>query len=277
LKFKSIFIIFNIIIIIFLVIVCLLPLAVLGPDLASVFWRSGWPLILILALALVFLNVFFLSRRRLYRLLEREDWPALADYLESAVILRGRYVPRLVRLLANTYLVMSDSAAVINLEARVASARPALLETNALIFGAARILGGDPAGAAKFFAARLEKARGRDGEWIRWYGGFSRLLDRRFGEAAEEFKALALSSSDALITGLSSYFLDSTLRKNTGDGEDCRRIAGEGADRVRKIIKNPGEWAKEVSKIETEVHAALLRRYIGEAETWLFGGKSEKY
>jgi hypothetical protein len=273
LKFKSIFIIFNIIIIVFLVIVCLLPLVMLGSDLAPVFWRSGWPLILILILALVSLNVFFLARRRLYRLLEREDWPALADYLESVVIRRGRYAPRLVRLLANTYLVMSDSAAVINLEARVAAAKPALLEANALVFGAARILGGDPAGAAKFFAARLEKVRGGDREWIRWYGGFSRLLNRQFEEAAEEFKALAVSSSDALITGLSSYFLDSTLRKNTGSGEECRRIAGEGADRVRKTIRNSGEWAKEVSKIETEVHAALLRRYIGETETWLFGEK----
>jgi hypothetical protein len=273
LKFKSIFIIFNIIIVVFLVIVCLLPGIMLGPDLVLAFWRSGWPLALMLVLALVFLNVFFLARRRLYRLLEREDWPALADYLESVVIRRGRYSPHLVRLLVNTYLVMSDSAAVINFEARVAAARPALLETNALVFGAARILGGDTAGAVKFFASRLEKAKGRDREWIRWYYGFSLLLDRRFEEAAEEFRALAVSSSDALITGLSSFFLDGTLRKNTGNGEDCRRIAREGADRVRKTIKDGGEWEKEAAKIETEVHVALLRRYIGEAGTWLFGGE----
>ncbi|MDR2159447.1 MAG: hypothetical protein LBP23_05195 [Treponema sp.] len=254
-------------------IVCFLPFAVLGPGFTLLFWRSGWPLIVILVLALVFLNVFFLARRRLYRLLEREDWPALADYLESVVIRRGRYSPHLVRLLANTYLVMSDSAAVINLETRAAAARPALLETNALVFGAARILGGDTAGAVKFFAARLEKAKGKNREWIRWYYGFSRLLNRQFEEAAEEFRALAVSSSDALVTGLSSYFLDGTLRKNTGSGEDCRRIAGEGADRVRRIIKDGGEWKKEAAKIETEVHAVLLRRYIGEAESWLFGGK----
>ncbi|MDR1898412.1 MAG: hypothetical protein LBQ55_00200, partial [Treponema sp.] len=210
-KFKSIFIIFNIITIIFLLIIGLMPLVMLGPGFVRIFWRSGWPLILILVLALVLLNAFYLSRRRLYRLLEREDWPALADYLESAVIRRGRYSPRLVRLLANTYLVMSDSAAVNSLEARVAAAKPALLETDALVFGAARILGGDLAGAAKFFAARLEKARGGNREWVRWYYGFSRLLNRQFKEAAEEFKALAAVSSDALITGLSSYFLDHTL------------------------------------------------------------------
>ena len=270
-KFKSIFIIFNIIIVVFLVIVCFLPFFMLGSGFALVFWRSGWPLILILVVALVFLNAFFLSRRRLYRLLEREDWPALADYLESVVIRRGRYASRLVRLLANTYLVMSDSASVINLEARVAAARPALLEANALVFGAARILGGDITGAVKFFAARLEKARGRDREWIRWYYGFSRLLDRQFEAAAEEFSALALSSSDALVAGLSSYFLDSTLRKNTDRGEECHRIAGEGADRIRKIIKNTAGWEKEAAKIATEVHAALLRRHIGEAGIWLFG------
>jgi hypothetical protein len=272
LKFKSIFIIFNIIIIVFLVIVCFLPVVMLGSDHAVVFWRSGWPLMLILVLALVFLNIFYLSRRRLYRLLEREDWPALADYLESVVIRRGRYAPHLVRLLANTYLVMSDSASVINLETK-AAVKPALLEANALVFGVARILGGDVAGAAKFFSARLGKARGRDGEWIRWYYGFSRLLNCQFEEAAEEFSALALSSSDALVAGLSSYFLDGTLRKNTDKGEECHRIAMEGADRVRRTIKNTGEWEKDASKIATEVHAALLRRYIGEAGIWLFGGE----
>jgi hypothetical protein len=271
LKFKSLFIIFNIIILVFLLAVCLLPFVVLGPDLAPRFWVSGWPLVLVLVCALAALNVFYFTKRRLYYLLEREDWPALQDYLEQQVISRGHYTPRMVQLLANTYLVMSDSAGVMTLEKKTAIAKPALIEANALVFGAARILGGDTAGAANFFSLRLNKGKVKDPQWVRWYYGFSLLLNRQFEKAAAEFKALATESSDALITGLSSYFLWDTLRKYTENGKECRAKAREGRDRVQRSIKTADDWNREAEKIETEVHAAVIRQYIAKAGTWLFG------
>jgi uncharacterized membrane protein len=81
LKFKSLFIIFNTSIVFFLLAAGLLPLFVMGPGFAGDFWASAWPLGLILLGALVGLNVFYFSRKRLYYLLEREDWPALQEYL----------------------------------------------------------------------------------------------------------------------------------------------------------------------------------------------------
>jgi hypothetical protein len=274
LKFKFIFIIFNIIIVFFLLAVCLIPLFMMGPAYAMDLWASGWPLVLTLVFVLVWLNVFYFTKRRLYYLLEREDWPALLDYLEQQVISRGHYSSRLVQLLANTYLVMSDSAGVMTLENKTAIAKPALVEANALVFGAARILGGDTAGAANFFSLRLEKGKIKDAQWIRWYYGFSLLLDRQFEKAAAEFKALAAESSDVLITGLSAYFLGDTLRKYGENGEECRARAGEGRDRVLRIVKNAGEWNREAAKIETEVHAAIIKKYIGQAGAWLFGGSA---
>ena len=114
-KFKFLVIIFNILIIFFLSAVAVLPLALLGRDFAFTFWRSGWPLAGVLLIALIVLNVFFLSNRRLFRLLEREDWPALVDYLEHVVLGKRQYSSRKVRLLLNSYLVMSDSPAVLRL------------------------------------------------------------------------------------------------------------------------------------------------------------------
>jgi hypothetical protein len=274
LKFKSIFIIFNIIIVFFLLAVCLIPLFMLGPDLVPRFWASGWPLALVLVLALIALNGFYAGRHRLYYLLEREDWPALQEYLEQRVISRGHYTPQMVQLLANTYLVMSDSEGVIRLENKTAIAKPALIESNALVFGAAHILGGDTSGAVNFFSRRLEKGKVKDPQWIRWYYGFSLLLDRQFAKAAVEFKALAAESSDVVITGLSSYFLWDTLRKKTEKGQECRTKAQEGRDRVLEAVKTAGGWNREAAKIETEVHAAIIKQYIGKAGAWLFGGSA---
>jgi hypothetical protein len=246
----------------------------LDPDLVPRFWVSGWPLLLVLVLALAALNIFYFSRRRLYYLLEREDWPALQDYLEQQVLSRGHYTPRMVQLLANTCLVMSDSAGVMTLENKTAIAKPALIEANALVFGAARILGGDISGAVNFFSLRLEKGKIKDTQWVRWYYGFSLLLDRQFEKAAAEFKTLAAESSDAVITGRSAYFLGDTLWKKTENGQDCRTKAREGRERVMRFIKTIDGWNREVVKIETEVHAVIIKKYISKAGVWLFGGSA---
>ncbi|GHV94521.1 hypothetical protein AGMMS50293_08410 [Spirochaetia bacterium] len=269
-KFKHLIIIFNIVIIFFLSAVALLPVLFMGSDFALVFWQSGWPLALILVLALVVLNVFFLQNYRLFMLLEREDWPALVDHLEQTVLGKGRYSYRRVRLLVNSYLVMSDSAAVLRLESKVAIAKPALLESNALAFGAARILGGDLKGAAEFFQTRLEKGKAAETQWIRWFYGFSLVLASVFDKAEGEFKALASASNDAIIAGLSAYFLANTLLKHSLNPAECRSLADGGHERVKKTLKNIEGWKKEAAKVETEVHAAIIKKYIDEAGIWLF-------
>jgi hypothetical protein len=272
LKFKYIVLIFNIIIIFFLSAVALIPFFSFGPDFAAMFWRSAWPLAVILFVSLTALNVFFLLNRRLFMLLEREDWPALVDYLEQKILYKGRYVPRQVRLLINSYLVMSDSAAVLRLENKVAIAKPALLEANALMFGSARILGGDPKSAATFFRLRLEKGKVRDNQWLRWYCGFSEILAGLFDKAETEFKDLAAASPDALVAGLSAYFLSGTLLHHSSYPAQCRTIAAESRERVVKALKNAEGWKKEAAKIETEVYAAIIKKYIDEAGIWLFKG-----
>ncbi|MCL2373610.1 MAG: hypothetical protein FWC65_00005, partial [Treponema sp.] len=201
-KFKYIFILLNLTLLAFMAVLVLLP------PLAAGFSPVGslWPFILFLALILCAFNIFYLTNRRLFFLLEREDWPALVRYLEDRVIQKGRYSPRLVRLLANSYLVLSDSASVMVLENKTAIAKPALVDANVLIFGAARILGRDISGAARFFETRKDTVKSGIREWTRWYYGFALLLDRQFEKAAGVFSLLAQVSNDGIISGLSAYF-----------------------------------------------------------------------
>jgi hypothetical protein len=256
-----------------------LPQFFLGSGSSGQFWRLGWPLAVILFLLLAGMNVYFALNHRLFYLLEREDWPALVDYLEQRVIQKSHYTHGLVRLLANSYLVMSDSAGVTALENKAGIAKPALLDTNALVFGAARILGGDSQGASKFFQVRLEKGklRPRDKQWVHWYYGFSLLLARQFEQAAVEFRTLLSSSDDALITGLSAFFLSDTLLKYIEDKADYSALIDEGRTRVIAALKTPAGWHKEAVRIETEVHAAILQKYLEQAGAWLFGGKNEEH
>ncbi|MDR3167456.1 MAG: hypothetical protein LBT93_05885 [Treponema sp.] len=276
-KIKFVFILSNIIILVFLVFLCTIPSLMAPADFAPAFWRLSWPLVLVLVLFLIALECFYFYNRRLFLLLEREDWPALVQYLEMRVIRKGHYSPHLVRLLANTYLVLSDSAAVINLENKTAIVKPALVETNALIFGAARILGKDIAGAVNFFSTRLDPAPGRapqkQAQWIRWYYGFALLLDRQFTPAADQFILLAKEADDALVAGLSAFFLYDTLTKIFPERSlELQALAAEGQNRVRGSLPAQRDWDKEAAKIETEVHAAILFKNLGNAARWIYGG-----
>jgi hypothetical protein len=158
----------------------------------------------------------------------------------------------------------------------VAVAKPALVEANALIFGTARILGKDIPGAVRFFEARSASAQGgsaraESAEWLRWYYGFALLLDRQFSPATDQFLLLANESSDAVLTGLSAYFLDDTLAKCLPDrSAECVTAAAAGKKRVKKAFPGISGWNKEVSKIRTEIYAAILSKYFNEAAAWLY-------
>ena len=270
-KLKFIFILFSITLLLFMAILVIMPFFFLGPALSVSFWRINWPFIAVLALIFIAFNLFYFINRRLFMLLENEDWPALARFLEEKVIQKGRYSPRLVRLLANSYLVLSDSAAVMSLENKVAISKPALIDANVLVFGTARILGKDIPGALRFFGARKDTVKSGLKEWVCWYHGFALLLNFQFEEAADEFSALARLSKDAVLSALSAYFLAETLSSFLpAKKHELGEVSGLGRDRVLKSLPRFKDWSREISRLSTEIHVAALSKYIEETGRWLY-------
>jgi len=209
--------------------------------------------------------------------LEREDWPALAYYLEQRIYTKRRYNTRNVKLLASSYLVISDYASVLKLEGKAMLAKPSVVEKNILIFGAARVLSGNRPEAAAFFKLHIDKSKGKkskikenDKQWLHWYYGFIQLLAGTFKTAEPEFKYLATSAKDAVLTGLSSYFLNNTIIKNCENHVECLAAAQSGRERVIKTFKKKENWQREIDKSGGEIHIAIIRKYIDEAGVWLF-------
>jgi len=221
-------------------------------------------------LLLVSMGIFFLFNYRLLSLLEREDWPALAYYLENKIFIKKRYSSRNVRLLASSYLVISDFHSILKLENKAQLIKPSVIGKSVLIFGAARILIGNHKEAAAFFKTHMEKIKRKDKQWTHWFYGFSNLLAGNFEATEPEFSSLAVSSNDALISGLSAYFLHSSLEKNSLKPEECRDTAEYGRKRVVKALKNADNWDREIKKTGTDIHIAIIRKYIDEAGKWIF-------
>ena len=252
-------------------ILVLLPYFLLGSSLAETFRHVNLPVLMVLALLFVVFNIFYCINRRLFLLLEKEDWPVLVRYLEDQVIGKGKYKSHLVRLLANCYLVLSDSAAVISLENRTAIVKPALVDANTLVFGTARILGKDISGAVRFFSHRKEKVKKEYKDWVGWYYGFALLLNGQYEEAGEEFTLLARESKDSVITGLSSYFLWETLAKILSDKRrEYQETSSLAIEKIHKILPEIEDWNRECSRLSTEIHAAAITKYMEETGRWLY-------
>jgi hypothetical protein len=225
-----------------------------------------------MSVILVSLGIFFLFNYRLFSLLEREDWPALAYYLEQKIFVKDRYNNRFVKLLASSYMVISDYPSVIKLENKASIVKRSVVEKNILIFGSARVISGDTKGAAAFFKTHLDKGRLRrqDREWVRWFYGFSWLLSGAFDKAEQEFLSMVVSSHDALITGISAFFLANNVANKSLRQQDCLLAAENGRGRVTHALKTIEDWNKEVKKAENEIHIAIIRKYIDEAGQWLY-------
>jgi hypothetical protein len=224
-----------------------------------------------LVLILLGMDGIYLYNRRLFCLLKRADWPALVQYLEDRVVKRGSYSSWAVRLLANTYMVISDCQGALILESRLAAVKPGLVDANALVFGIARILAKDYEGAFRFFEEKAGRVKGGAAAWVRWYAGFALLLNKQFSRAADRFAGMTGERGDAALTGLSSYFLAASLTGVLPDrGMELMAAAMEGRRRVRAALPRRNDWNKEIDKIRGELYAAVLSKYLDETAEWLY-------
>ncbi|MDR1466170.1 MAG: hypothetical protein LBI40_00905 [Treponema sp.] len=268
-KIKIVFLIFNAIIVLFITITGVVSFTMQS----SGFWNQFLPLLIIFFLAVVLLDTYYFLNRKLLFLMEKEDWPGAVQYLEEKVIRKGRYTPYFVRLLAQNYLLLADTTAVVDLENKTAIANPQLIDRFALLFGIARVLQKDMSSASNFFANRLnaKKPNKKDFLWVRLYYAFTMLLNWRFVEASNEFIILSRISTNVIITGLSAWFLYDVLAKAVPEQrEDVNSAAQEGIKRVKEKVYDEQGWRDKVASMQQDIYVALLAQYIRDAGKWIF-------
>jgi hypothetical protein len=275
-KFKTIFFIFNIIIVFSFAFIFVMPLFVMGAEYAKVFWASNWAVGCVFVLVLASLNFFFLANWKLFTLLEREDWPGLTAQLEKLVFGKGRYRPQYLRLLVNAYLVSSNLEGMERLEAELRIKRPAVLKRLAVLFGVPHLLRNEAADCEAYFSEWKGQAKGIEaGDWIEWDWAFTLLLLQRAAEAKAEFDRLSRVSKDPMVTALAAY-----LAANAVAGDDpaaagtSPAVSGSAIARERITKRfSRASWAREVERSKSEVQAVILAKLIDDATAWLFGDK----
>jgi hypothetical protein len=270
-KFRTIFILFNVVILTAFLFVFFLPVFLLGAGSTLAFWKDNWYLACLFLALLGGLNAFFLLNRKTFMLVEREDWGALSAHLVALMFPKGRFRAGRIRLLVNAYLLQSDIAGIERLEAELAAKKPALLRRNALLFGVTRLLRNKSEEAEAFFAAYLDSKDVESRAWLRFDYGFSLVLQKRAGEALPYLEE-GTRARDPVLCLLSAYLLGSVGAAAAGDeAERASRVAAAEAarERLRKRYSSAA-WSKEVDRAKSEVHIVILSRLIDDAGRWLY-------
>jgi len=268
-KFKTIFALFNAILIFSFAFIFFMPFLLLGAEYSLPFWAKNWPLFLFFTAVLIGFNAFFVSNWQLFTLLESEDWDALGSLLGMRVFEKKQYDRRTVRLLVNTALLRGDMAVVEKLESVLRTEKPAALRRDAVLFGAAKLLKNDTQASVVFLDEFADGKGVENSAWIAFYHAFALVLVKRSLEAAPKLEAL-LSSRDHVLEVLSAYLLGMLCAPAAAPAERDR-LVGLAEARRTDLFKRFGsvKWAREVERAKSEIHVVILSRILDEASAWL--------
>jgi hypothetical protein len=264
-RFKTIYLIFNIVIVFSFLFIFFMPLLLLGGEHFGEFLTRNWPSGALFVVALAGFNAYFIRSWKLFALLEREDWNGLIGYLEQEVYSRGRITRRHVKILINAYLVASRMEEIIRLRERLTERRPALTIVFAIPFGIPYLLLNRPADSERYFAGVLAKARPRDRSWVSWNHAFSLVQLRELEAARREFESLLADHRDPVLYLLSLYMLDSLSR-----GDERQRAAVRARALEFRSRHTRKAWARRVEGARDNMEVLVLFRIIKQASDWVF-------
>lgn len=269
-KFKTIFIIFNIIIFLSFSFIFLMPLPILGFDYAKVFWGQNWLVAVIFLLVLAVLDTYFLRNWRLLRLFEREDWQGLLDYLEVQIFDKNQVSKRKIHFYITASLLLSQPDNINKLRQYLEQKRPLWAREEALSLGLPILLAAEPAALTAYFQPFSKDTKVRNLVWVRWVTAFSFMLAKNFVPAREEFRDLAAVKADPLLQLMSIYYLDLLKTTDTSLAALIQPVA-----RDLKARHTRKEWEILVDRQREKVLIlTFVNKVVEEALDWLYQSSS---
>ena len=264
-KFKTLFLLFNLIILISFSFIFLMPLPILGWEYAMSFWTQNWAIAVLFVAILAGLDTYFVLNWRLFTLLEREDWHGLRTLLE-AQLARGPLGVQKTRIFINACLIGQNPARISELREQYVAKRVPHLPKVALSLGLPLVLEGKAEAIETFFSPLLTSRKtGDDGPWIRWSVAFARLLGQN-GEGARPLLEAGLKDAKQPLLQLLSLYLLDNLRNR--DPEVAVLLDKQKPLLAARLTFK--EWDTHIDALKERVILVLfMEKLIGEARQWL--------
>lgn len=265
-KFKTLFFLFNIIIVISFLFIFLMPLPVLGWEYSLSFWGQNWPIAVLFVVVLAGLDTYFVVNWKLFRLLEREDWPGLRALLELRLQRRGVLSASQTRIFLNACLIGQNPGRINELREAYVARKVPFLPKVALSLGLPLVLEGKSEGIEGFFGPLVEgKKAGADGPWLRWCLAFGRLLAQEAEGARPLLESGLKDSKQPVLQLLSLYLLDNLKNRYP----EVKAVLDKERPALRARF-TPKEWSGHIERCKERVILVLfMEKLIMEARQWL--------
>ncbi len=271
-KFKALFITFNLVLIISFVLIFFAPLFFMGEESFLLVIRQNLIIIIIFIAFLIVFNTYFLLNLRFYSYLEKEDWNGVIVFLENCIFNKGSTRNSYIKILINSYLVTSHIDAIIKLEKHLMKKRPALVQRYSTQFSIPYLLSGKPQEAESFFNSLLEMAGTHNRDWIRWNYAFALLQQNKEEQGKNGLLSLLHITKDIVLLLLTLYLLDSYSARD-------HEIKEQVESTLKTLRENytEGVWQKflEASK-KKNIEVLMLSQIIRDAAAWFFNKKQEE-
>jgi hypothetical protein len=266
LKFKTIFILFNIVVFFSFLVVTLMPFFMLGGVYSQGFFKDSWYLFLIFVLAIGSIDIYFIINWKMFSLLESENWDNLVLYLEKSIYEKKNIYRHLVKILANTYLIKSDMTGITKLEEFLRKEKPGLVKKMVIPLSVPGFMDGDPEKMEVFFGEFINIKGVNNEVWVRFLYSFSLLLNNKRDEAANSFLILCNSKVPAILKLLVIYSLNPFVELDNNGKFDC---VGVGRKELSLTYKRE-KMEMELDSIKDNVLVLVLNKFSKEAIDWLY-------
>ncbi|MBI9099716.1 MAG: hypothetical protein JEY91_14650 [Spirochaetaceae bacterium] len=208
-KFKSIFFLFNIVVIFSFSLIFVLPLILLSGSYSSVFWMDNWYLAGIFFILIAGLDSYFIINWKLFVFLEKEDWNNLTLYLEDKIYVQGQFRKQYIKLMINTSLAVSNLDKIDRLAKEIGDRKPKLMSRYALLLGIPLFLRNNTEEAVIFYGKYKDETDTRHKSWVKWVYAFSLIQESNKDMAQAVLLKIFESKTDDILEILTLYSLDS--------------------------------------------------------------------
>jgi membrane protein implicated in regulation of membrane protease activity len=263
-KFKTIFILFNSILIFSFFFIFFMPFFIIGRDYAFLFWSQNWYLALLFLIVLAGMNGYFLKNWKLFSLMEEEKWKEIQQYLERKIRESKRISEQNVRILMNTYLVSGQTDRLLELAEFLKERAPKVYRKVAVELGIPFLLRSDPEGLENYYKPLSKDGSVRLQNWARFNGALALVLAHRFSEAQRELEQFQTAKEEPILVLLSSYLL-ATLTEGDTLREKTEEIRVQFQSRFSQK-----KWSHYVGKLKENLMVLVLSQFIQDATKWMY-------
>jgi len=267
-KFKTIFLLFNLVVLFAFLFVALVPFIMLGSDFSQLFWSQNWILVLLFFLFIVLLDSYFILNWKLFIFLEKEDWAGLMSYLEDRIFTQGKLKNRYLTLYVNTCLSVSNLDKIYRLEMEIREKKPEALPVMALPLGIPYLLKKDMDKSEEYFSQVLQLQHLKDQTWLQWCLAFSLISQKKIEAAVDPLiDGLKREKKDAVLQLLLLFLLDS-LRAHVPSEE--QEMITQRTMELKPLVQSSAQWEKALGRSKDKnLLPTLLGSLLKDAREWI--------